>query len=160
MHHNFVVMLIKKSLKTNVIDFASILTMSVNAAKFPEEVNPAFEKLESKIVNKKGRKFFGAISFNNDFVDYKACLVPAYENEHLALGFDEFIIPGGKYVTTKLIDWSNNTKKIKYLFEEMENKYKFDAMRPQLEFYKNNKELILMLPIIPREEQLKFNFDC
>ncbi len=151
--------MIHSALKTKTINLPSILTMSVPVQVFPEGVKSAFNSLENKLVNKNGRQFFGAVHINNNELNYKACLVQNAKDEHLALGLDNYTIPGGKYVTNKLVNWTKNTHLIKEMFNEMEHKYRFDASRPQLEYYKSNRELVLMLPVILREEQLKFDFE-
>ena len=151
--------MLKSALKTKTINLASILTMSVPVKEFPEGVKSAFNSLENKLHTKNGRQFIGAVNLNNNEVNYKACLVQNSIDEHLSLGLDSYTIPGGKYVTNKLLNWTKNTHLIKEMFNEMEHKYRFDATRPQLEYYKSNRELVLMLPVILREEQLKFEFE-
>jgi hypothetical protein len=140
--------------KSKTVDIPGILTMSIVVKKFPEDVKDAFNSLEQKLSSKNGRQFLGAINVSNTNIEYKACLVQKAKNEHVTLGFDSYVIPGGKYITNKLVNWTKNTHLIKEMFEEMGYKFRFDANRPQLEYYKSNRELILMLPIIPREEQL------
>lgn len=151
--------MLKSAFKTKTIHLPSILTMSVPVREFPEGIKSAFNRLENKLMSKQGRQFFGAVHLNNNEFNYKACLVQNGIDEHLALGLENYTIPGGKYVTNKLLNWTKNTHLIKEMFNEMEHKYRFDASRPQLEYYKSNRELVLMLPVIPREEQLKIDFE-
>ncbi len=151
--------MVRSLLKTKTINLSPILTMSIKVSEFPDGVKTAFTRLEKKLNNKNGRQFFGAANVKNNELDYKACLVQNNEFEHLSLGLESYTIPGGKYITHRLINWSKNTHLIKEIFGELESKYLFDASRPQLEYYKNNRELLLMLPIIPREEQLKMVFE-
>ncbi len=145
-------------LKTKTLTLPPILTMSVQVNQFPDGVKSAFNSIEKKLPSKNGRQFFGAVSIKNNEFSYKACLVQKEAYEHLVLGLDNYTIPGGKYVTHKLLNWTKNTHLIKEIFGEMEYKYRFDASRPQLEYYKSSRELLLMLPVVPREEQLRFDF--
>jgi hypothetical protein len=151
--------MVQTALKTRTVELSPILTMSVKVEKFPEDVKGAFSSLGNKLHTKTGRKFFGAVNVGQDSIDYQACLVQKDKFEHIVLGLQNYMIPGGKYVTNKLVNWSKNTHLIKEMFGEMEHRFRFDAQRPQLEYYKSNRELILLLPIIPREEQLKMSFD-
>jgi hypothetical protein len=151
--------MLQSALQTKTIELSSILTMSVKVEKFPDDVKGAFSSLEKKLHSKNGRQFFGAVNVGQSSIDYQACLVQKDKYEHIVLGLENYTIPGGKYVTNKLVNWSKNTHLIKEMFCELEHKFRFDANRPQLEYYKSNRELILMLPIIPREEQLKMHFD-
>lgn len=151
--------MLQAALKTKTVELSSILTMSVKVEKFPEDVKGAFSSLEKKLHSKSGRQFFGAANVGQNDIDYQACLVQKDKFEHIVLGLQNYIIPGGKYVTNKLVNWRRNTHLIKEMFGEMEHKFRFDVNRPQLEYYKSNRELILMLPIIPKEEQLKLQFD-
>jgi hypothetical protein len=150
--------MIKTKVETKTVNLNPMQVVGLQVQRFPEDVKTTFGKIEQKLITKSGRQFFGALSVQKDDVAYKACMVPTDEFEHLALGLELYMLPGGKYVTNKLVNWSKNTHLIKEVFSEMEFKYKFDAQRPQLEYYKNNRELILMLPIVPREEQLKIDF--
>jgi len=139
--------------KAQQIPSLQVMGMKVN--RFPEDVQSAFTAIENKLVSKKNRKFFGALNVSNDIPDYTACIEQSLLDNPLALGLESYFLPGGKYITGKLINWTLNTHLIKEMFGEMGHKYLFDASRPQLEFYKSKRELVLMLPVMPREEQLK-----
>jgi hypothetical protein len=133
----------------------SIQVMGMKVDRFPEDVQSAFSSLENKLHAKKNRKFLGALNVSNNTPDYTACIEQSIYDDPMSLGLQTYKLPGGKYITGKLINWTLNTHLIQEMFGEMGNKYIFDPSRPQLEYYKSKRELILMLPVLPREEQLK-----
>lgn len=142
------------------LNLPALQVMGLKVNRFPEDVQSAFDSLEKKILKRSSRKMLGTLNVNNDIPEYKACVEQVDLDNPDFLGLESSILPGGKYISGKLINWTMNTHLIKEMFGEMSYKYIFDASRPQLEFYKSKRELILMLPIVPREEQLKFCFDC
>jgi hypothetical protein len=131
---------------------------SLKANTFPEGVGSAMEKLEKKLLDAYRSKIFGAISFKGSEVEYRACVShkPADENSEEEL--ENYQIPGGQYMSSRLLNWMKNTHLIKEIFNEMEKKYLFDQSRPQLEFYKSKRELVLLLPVKPKATQLKLDF--
>lgn len=148
------------TIKSNIYkaqQIQALQVMGMKVCRFPEDVQATFSAIENKLIGKKNRKFFGALNVSNDVPDYTACIEQSFFDEPAKLGLESYQLPGGKYITGKLINWTLNTHLIKEMFGEMGHKYIFDASRPQLEFYKSKRELILMLPIMPREEQLKMD---
>lgn len=142
-------------MKTATVQLSETLTISLKAGNEPNAIEYAFDKLHRRVKEKKGRKFFGVIRPDGERMDYRACVATNDELEFFGTGFEKYTIPGGKYMSTTLRNWDANLRLIPALFEEMGYNQIIDKKRPQLEFYKSMKELVLMLPIIPREEQLK-----
>jgi hypothetical protein len=140
------------------VSLPSLQVMGIKVNRFPEDVQSTFDSLEKKILKKSQRKMLGALNVSNDIPEYKACIEQSEIDNPAFLGLESYLLPGGKYISGKLINWTLNTHLIKEMFGEMSHKYLFDATRPQLEYYKSKRELILMLPIMPREEQLKLEF--
>jgi hypothetical protein len=60
---------------------------------------------------------------------------------------DTWTIPGGTYGRRKIENWSVDTSEIAKTFEAMTVEYPVDPIRPAIEFYRSQKELILYLPI-------------
>lgn len=147
-----------KATTYRAVNLSPIQVMGIKVNRFPEDVQSAFDSLEKKIIKRSQRKMLGALNVSNDLPEYKACIEQSDIDNPAFLGLESYMLPGGKYISGKLINWTLNTHLIKEMFGEMSYKYIFDASRPQLEYYKSKRELILMLPIVPREEQLKFNF--
>lgn len=152
-------MILKGNMKTKTIDFSGINALYTRVSDFPLGVEYSFKKMELKLQKSIKRKFFGALLHCENEVVYHACASQIMPNEHLVCGFQHVEIPGGKYMSYTLQNWSKNTHLIKEIFQELEHKYLFDTSRPQLELYRSNKELEIMLPIKNREEQLRLMFD-
>lgn len=114
-----------------------------------EHAAKAFDQLESKMSSLKGKKFFGI--FNKEAGDYFAC-VQLDENQPDAMGFETRTIPGGRYARTTIHDWPGKEQTIGPTFdllkkESKESGHEIDSARPDIEFYRSQKELLLLVPI-------------
>lgn len=105
----------------------------------------AWEKLEAKLGDLKGRKFYGL--FFEDRGEYRVCVAMREDDDPNALGLKVGIIPGGKYAESKIADWSERIKDIGLTFDAMAAEHEVDQSRPSIEFYRSHRELILLLPI-------------
>lgn len=56
-------------------------------------------------------------------------------------------IPGGRHARRKLADWEQPTDEIGPAFEAMAAEHPDDRTRPSIEFYRSQRELILLLPV-------------
>jgi len=136
--------------KSNIIQFESKKVLYVKTSDIPSGVPKAFEKLESHLPTLKGRKFYGAFFYNQGNPEYWAC-VEIKEGDNLdnpALEIGTLL--GGKYASRKLKNWSAENdipQKIVGAFEEMSKEFEVDRERPEIEFYRSQSELIVMLPI-------------
>lgn len=131
-----------------LIDLKAIDVITVKADSFPDGLNDAFNKLEGKLSSLKGRKFYGITLSKPEGIEYRACMVPLDDKENTALKLEPYTIPGGKYCRTVMNDWENKTGEIKNVFNKLAESIEIDNSRPQIEFYKSQKELILFLPAI------------
>ena len=136
--------------KSNIVEFKSKKIMYVKTSDIHSGVPKAFEKLESHLLTLKGRKFYGAFFYNQGNPEYWAC-VEIKEGDNLdnpALEIGTLL--GGKHASRKLKNWSAEKdipQKIVGAFEEMLKEFEADRERPEIEFYRSQNELILMLPI-------------
>lgn len=121
--------------------------MFVESPNGPAGSGEAFNKLESKLSNIKGRKFYATFYYATG--QYRACVELEEDDNPQQLGFETWAIPGGKYAQEKLKDWTEHADEIPDVFGKlsMENEGHIDSSRPSIEFYKSQKELILLLPI-------------
>jgi DNA gyrase inhibitor GyrI len=107
----------------------------------------AFNFLESKLPTLKGQKFYGVLSGDPKTGVYRACVVKNNQRLKDIESLEEWIIPGGKYITEKIIGWARQTKIISQTFKRLSCVSEVDNTRPQIEFYRSQKELIVMFPI-------------
>src|SRR3990172_10342600 len=132
----------------SLIKMDELNLMYVQASSFPEGVQEAWRQLEGRLPAVKERKFFGTSRLVGERIEYRACVVPSDESEPSRLGLDTFTIPAGNYASKNLVDWTEQTHLIKTIFEELSSKYTVDSSRPHIEFYRSQKKLILMVPIV------------
>jgi hypothetical protein len=107
-------------------------------------VGEAWSTLESKLPSLKGRKFYG--TYHNNM--YRACVAIIDEKEAETFELPTWTIPGGKYVCEKVADYRSRVEVIAETFEAMAKECSADRSRPEVEFYKSQSEIILLLPIL------------
>ena len=105
----------------------------------------AFEQLEARFPSLRGRKFYG--TFQRPAGPYRACSAIEPGDDPAALGLQTWAIPGGKYSRRKLLDWQARTREIGETFQSMAKESNCDTSRPNIEFYRSTKELVLFLPV-------------
>ena len=125
-----------------------IEVMFVESPNGPAGSGEAFNKLESSLATLKGRKFYASFQYATGV--YRACVAIADPIEPERFGFHKWTIPGGLYAQEKLENWTEHADEIPDLFGKMSQEYegRIDSSRPSIEFYKSQKELILLLPIL------------
>jgi hypothetical protein len=121
-----------------------IRVMWVEAEGGLSGVGEAWSTLESKLPSLKGRKFYGAYHDNV----YRACVAIIDEKEAETFGLPTWTIPGGKYAREKVADYRSRVEVIAETFEAMAKECSADRSRPEVEFYKSQSEIILLLPIL------------
>jgi hypothetical protein len=121
-----------------------IRVMWVKAERGLSGVGEAWSTLESKLPSLKGRKFYGTYHDNV----YRACVAIIDEKEAETFGLPTWTIPGGKYVREKVADYRSRVEVIAETFEAMAKECGADRSRPEVEFYKSQSEIILLLPIL------------
>ena len=134
--------------KATIVDQPEIELIVCRADEFPASIKESWERLESKLVSLKGRKFYGLTFFENGQLVYYAGLQPLDKEEAASLGFPTLKLKGGKYVRVKLPDWNKHADEIGPLFDELMETYKKDPAGPTVEFYRSHTELHLMIPIV------------
>ncbi len=82
-----------------------------------------------------------------DYYTYLAWLKADGEADTKELGFQEIVLPKGEYEREVIIDCLIHNDQISEQFEKIESKNIVDPQRFFVEFYKSQKELILMVPI-------------
>lgn len=103
----------------------------------------AFAALEAPLGSLHGRRFYGTYMGG----EYRACVATEPTDDPDALGLHSWRIPGGLYERRRLLDWSAHLDEIARTFDEMAGDSEHDAMRPSIEFYRSERELILLQPV-------------
>ena len=126
------------------VSLDDIEVMFIAAENGPEGAEQAFDKLESHLSTLRGRKFYGTYQSG----EYRACVEIMPEDDPSSLGFDTYIIPGGRYIRKRMKDWLERIPEIEQTFIALAKQYPSDPERPSIEFYRSQKELILFLPVL------------
>jgi hypothetical protein len=126
-----------------------VKVMYVEAEGGLSGIRQSWSKLESKVPNLKGRKFYGTYNFADKV--YRACVAINSENEPEALNLQTCTIPGGRYLREKVSGWSSRPEIMGETFESMAQECDPDPTRPSIEFYRSQNEVILLLPILVRD---------
>jgi len=109
------------------------------AAQAPE----AFKALEARPPSLKCRKFYGVVLGD----EYRACVAIDCSDDPRALPHPTWILPGGKYIRRCILDWEERLDLIGPTFQALLRRPDVDGSRPCIEFYRSQKELLVMVPI-------------
>ena len=107
----------------------------------------AFDKLESKLQTLRGRKFYGVIFGVPPNDEYWASVATVASDNSVRLDLKTGVIPGGRYIQTKLFDWTKKIDLVGKIFEDLSKQFPIDSSRPGVEFYRSMDELVIRLPI-------------
>jgi len=105
----------------------------------------AFRQLEARLPGLKSRKFYG--TFQPPDGPYRACVAIEPGDDPPTMGLATWTIPGGRYSRGKLANWEDHIPQIGQTFQRMAQEDERDPSRPSVEFYRSQRELVLLLPI-------------
>ncbi len=140
-------------MKTSIIEQAALRLITAKSKRFPEGNGAAFNALESELESLKGRRFYGLVYETEGQMEYYAGLVPndeVEEDRFAKLGYPLMEIDAGQYARTKLMDWNDKLDRIGPIFGAMMAEHEIDPTRPQIEYYRSQNELQLLLPVNPK----------
>ncbi len=109
----------------------------------------AMEILESKLPTLKGRKFYGVFRVMADGEEDYACVAQIESDDPNKMQLETGVIPGGKYVRRKIIDWEKIIRagQLPKVFHEFTVAHDVDPSRFSIEFYRSQDELQLFVPV-------------
>lgn len=108
-----------------------------------EQAPEAFKRLEAKLPSLRGRKFYGVLVGD----EYRACVAIDSKDDASSLPHPTWTIPGGRYVRRKIESWEEKLHLIALSFDELRQRPDFDQTRSCVEYYRSQKDLLLMVPI-------------
>ena len=117
--------------------------MCVVALGGPAGGPAAFAALEAPLGSLRGRRFYGTYLTG----EYRACVAIAPADDPHAFGLQTWRIPGGLYERRRMVDWPNHLDEIERTLDEMAADSEHDTLRPSIEFYRSERELILLQPV-------------
>ena len=103
----------------------------------------AFDGLEARLPSLKGRKFYGTLLDG----EYRACVALEAQDAPAAMSLRTWVIPGGVYARRKLERWSERLPEIGRIFGALAAEHPRDPARPNIEFYRSQKELLLFMAV-------------
>lgn len=118
-----------------------VKVMFVVSPSGPQGASEAFDRLEACLPSLKGRKFYGTMLDG----EYRACVALEPQDAPAVMGLQTWTIPGGAYARRKLENWPEHTNEIGRIFGAQAAEYPRDPTRPNIEFYRSQKELLLFL---------------
>jgi hypothetical protein len=121
-----------------------IPVMHIISVSGPSGAAEAFKKIEEALHwQLKGRKFYGAVLEGR----YRACAAKNDGDDSEKLGLQSWVIPGGKYLKSKIADWEEHIPETGPAFDKMVKNAEVDLARPFIAFYRSRQELQLYVPI-------------
>ena len=121
--------------------------MCLKSPDGPISAGKTFDKLESKLPSLKGRRFYGLSKLEGDNITYFACVKVQGEEDASNFGLQEIVLPKGEYEREAIMDWEDHIDQIPEKFDKIESKNLVDHQKFYVEYYRSQKELILMAPI-------------
>lgn len=126
-----------------------VKVMFVVSPSGPQGAGGAFDRLEACLPSLKGRKFYGTMLDG----EYRACVALEPQDATAAMGLQTWTIPGGAYARRKLPNWPERTTEIGRIFGALAAEYPRDPTRPNIEFYRSQKELLLFMAVASRAQR-------
>jgi len=123
----------------------AIPVMYVESATGLAGAAEAFRQLEARLPGLKRRRFYG--TFQPPDGPYRACVAIEPRDDPRAMGLAEWTIPGGEFARGRLESWEDHIPEIARTFERMATECERDPSRPSVEFYRSQKELVLLFPV-------------
>jgi predicted RNA-binding protein with PIN domain len=119
----------------------------------PGEAGPrAWEKLESVVTEREGRRFYGA--FYPRASEYRACVEIADFAKDAKLGLESAVLPGGTYLRARVrADPPRLYAEISPTFDALSKAAEPDPDRPSLEYYRRRDEVDCLLPVRSSESR-------
>jgi hypothetical protein len=123
---------------------ASVMYVAGKAGKpIGQQAPKAFKELEAKLTSLKGRRFYGVVLGD----EYRACVAIEPSDDPLSLPHPIWTLPGGRYVRRRILNWEENLPLIGLTCQTLRRRSDFDPSRPIIEYYRSQKELLVMVPV-------------
>jgi hypothetical protein len=139
------------------VELPDIPMMRVKADMMGKGPPAAFDRLESKLPTLKGRKFYGVFqqAAGGEPV-FHACVAQVESDDPKAMGLETWVLPGGRYVSRKVMDWEKVVRegKLPGMFDAMAQEHMQELLHRDLfsvEYYRSMREMHMLLPVKPLE---------
>lgn len=113
---------------------------------FPNGVDDAFHRLIKMLPGGDKRFYYGIFEMDkNGQMHYHATAEETHEGEAEEFNCERRTIEKGEYLAETIDNWREKIECIKDVFQEMIKDSRVDKMKPGIEWYKNDKEMVCML---------------
>jgi hypothetical protein len=111
-----------------------------------DAITQAWAELEAAVGSLRGRKFYGA--FVEEAKEYQVCVQWRDGDDAAALGLEDGLLPGGKYVRERVEGEPPAVYGlIQPAFERLAQGNERDPTRPEIEFYRRHDVIDLLMPV-------------
>jgi hypothetical protein len=115
---------------------------------------PAFDVLLSTLPNVRDRGIYGTFMPREGRAEYFACAQRLPSDPPRYHDLTTGAIAGGLYVRRiYLTDWRPMIPHIPENFHRLVDEFHYDATRPSIEYYRGDRELHLLLPVLDRKDR-------
>ena len=128
-----------------ITEIQDIPIMYVESSTGPQGAKQAFEQLKLSLKSLADRTIYATYQPKTN--TYRACVKIDATDRPSQLGFETGVIRGGKYVQEQMEEWEDKEDEIVIKFHHLRSKNKYDATRPNIEYYHSSSKLILMMPV-------------
>lgn len=128
-----------------------VLLMTVEAIRFPEGIQEAFDELRKRLPEGDGRMPYGISKPERDSrIVYRAAVEAVDETEPAQRSCGTAVLKKGFYCTERMTEWQANINGITGVFERLLAHPDLDPQTPYIEVYHSRTELLCMVRIVPK----------
>jgi hypothetical protein len=135
-----------------VVDRAALAVLRILADMDGAGPSGAFAQLEAALPTLKGRHFYGTMLITSEGPTYYACVERIPTDPEPTPPIEGGAIAGGRYARRKVNDWERKVAELPGIVRDMIAQNDHDPSRPTVEFYRSQKELHLLLPVLEGSE--------
>ncbi|MEJ7645730.1 MAG: hypothetical protein WKF87_14140 [Chryseolinea sp.] len=115
---------------------------------FPEGIKEAFDTLMKMVPDGVDRSLYGISYMERDDVRYHAAIIENFPGEAEKYNCRRYTVEKGEYMTTTVKDWIKKTHTIKDVFGAMLKDDCPTDVRPAVEWYINDDEMVCMIKMV------------
>lgn len=129
-----------------------VLLMTVEAKRFPEGIQEAFDELRKRLPEGDERMPYGISKPERDgSIVYRAAVEAGDAGEAGRRGCGTITLRRGTYASESVSDWQTNITEIGTVFERLLAHPQLDPSTPCIEVYRSRSELLCMVRIVPKQ---------
>jgi predicted transcriptional regulator YdeE len=130
--------------KYNLAD--DVIVFGFQVKTFPSGIGEAFDELIKNTGDCAGeRRYYGISEFKNGKMIYYAAAEEKAKGEAEKYGYERLKIEKGEYLTSTVFGWRKKTDHIKDVFSEIIKDPHVNKMKPAIEWYKNDTEMMCLV---------------